>query len=189
MLKAISLIGLPGSGKSACGRILAQQLNWSFIDTDEQIEGRTGQSIPELFKLSGESYFRQLETDLLRSLAKANGLGAHEDGRVIATGGGLPVAPGNFARLSKLGAVVYLEADIENLVLRLKSMVNRPLLKVPDGLSEAQIEQHLQSRLTELLSKREKVYNQASIKINTCQLSPSDVANKVMRSLGLRSQV
>lgn len=101
----ISLIGMPGCGKSTIGRLLAKRTWRTFVDLDEMIEEKAGVSIPEIFASKGEDYFRQLETAALSEVSK-------ESGQVIATGGGIVTWPENRDLLRQNSTVIFLKRDL-----------------------------------------------------------------------------
>ena len=103
------LIGMPGSGKSAVGRLSAQYLGREFIDLDELIAGRDGRSITDIFAQSGEPYFRELEAKLVKEVAARTGV-------VIATGGGTVLDPENVRYLRMNGRLIFLDRPPEQLV-------------------------------------------------------------------------
>lgn len=119
----IVLIGYMGSGKSTVGKKAARALEFQFLDTDTLIEQEEGMTISRLFEEKGEAYFRQKETELVERML------TEQKGRVIATGGGLPMREGNKELLQKLGTVVYLKAEPETLLKRLSGDTTRPLLQ------------------------------------------------------------
>jgi len=121
----VYLIGPMGSGKTAVGRRLATLLGWEFIDSDAEIEKRTGVDIRFIFEKEGEARFRQRERDVIADLTTL-------DGVVVATGGGVILDPANRERLAKTGTVVYLETTIDTLVRRTKTAKTRPLLMTDD---------------------------------------------------------
>ena len=100
----IVLIGFMGTGKTTIGRRLAHRTGLSFADTDTLVVERAGLSIPEIFRLHGEPAFRELEREVLAGLAGG-------EPRVLSTGGGIVLDPGNRARLRALGWVVWLETS------------------------------------------------------------------------------
>src|SRR5688572_15249289 len=108
-VRNIILTGFMGTGKSTVGRRLARRLGWTFVDTDELIEQREGRSIPDIFAQDGEPAFRDLETELARDLANSKN-------QVIATGGGMVLREENLRALEQAGAVVLLEAGIEEIL-------------------------------------------------------------------------
>lgn len=107
-MQNIVLIGMPGSGKSTVGRMLAQQLGKRFVDADSEIERFTEMTIPEIFESSGEDGFRTVETKVLEHLGKESGL-------VIATGGGCVTRQENYSHLHRNGTIVWLYRDINKL--------------------------------------------------------------------------
>ena len=121
----VYLIGPMGSGKTAVGRRLAMLLGSEFIDSDAEIEKRTGVDIRYIFEKEGEARFRERERDVIADLTALEGV-------VIATGGGVVLDPANRERLAKTGTVVYLETTIDTLVRRTKSAKTRPLLMSGD---------------------------------------------------------
>lgn len=104
----VVLIGMPGSGKSTVGNILSQKLNRELIDTDSEIVKREGRSIPEIFEESGEEYFRQVESEVLREVGKLSG-------KIIATGGGVVKNSDNYFPLKCNGKIFHINRSIEKL--------------------------------------------------------------------------
>lgn len=121
----VVLIGFIGSGKTSAGQILAKEMGFDFIDTDSYIEAKVGMSVSEIFRTKGEEYFRDLETMALKGLLKS---ATHT---VIATGAGMPIRAKNQKMLRKLGTVVYLNGDEEEMVKRLEQLdlKERPILQ------------------------------------------------------------
>ena len=107
-MQNVILIGMPGSGKSTVGRLLAEKLGRRLADADEEIEARIGMSIPDYFAREGEEAFRKAETAVLADLGKQSGL-------VIATGGGCVTREENYALLHQNGQIVWLRRDLEAL--------------------------------------------------------------------------
>ncbi|KAA9340318.1 shikimate kinase [Adhaeribacter soli] len=148
----IYLIGMPGAGKTTLGRQLAATLNLPFIDLDEAIEKQAGLTIPQLFEQKGEAYFRQLESEVLKTVSDS------AERLVIATGGGTPCFSDNMAFMNKNGTTVYLRTEPDVLVQRLlnQELSQRPLLK---GKSETE----LLAYLTQTITARQPFYLQAGI--------------------------
>jgi shikimate kinase len=142
---AVALVGLPGAGKSAVGRRLAQRLQLPFVDSDHVIEDRIGCSIRDYFEREGEASFRDLEAAVISELAAA----PHG---VVATGGGAVLREANRARLRERFHVIYLRSSPEDLFRRLRHDVKRPLLQVADPLG----------RLRELYGARDPLYRETA---------------------------
>jgi 3-dehydroquinate synthase len=141
MSKNIFLVGLMGSGKTTVGRALARKLNKRFVDSDHEIEARTGASIPVIFEIECEEGFRQREADVIRDLTAQEGI-------VLATGGGAILREQNRAYLKARGTVVYLRANINSILQRTSHDKNRPLLQTADP----------RKRLEEMSRVREPLY-------------------------------
>jgi shikimate kinase len=138
---AVALVGLPGAGKSAIGRRLAQRLDVPFVDSDQVIESRIGCSIRDFFEREGEDSFRDVEQAVIADLAAAaNG--------VVATGGGCVLRAANRDCLRANFHVLYLRSAPEDLFRRLRHDVKRPLLQVADPLG----------RLRDLYAARDPLY-------------------------------
>lgn len=139
------LVGMMGSGKTTMGRTLAKHLNKTFIDSDEEIQQRTGVTIPHIFDIEGEAGFRQRETAAIRELVG-------RDNMVLATGGGAILAEQNRALLSQNGIVIYLKANVTDLWQRTRHDRSRPLLQTNDP----------RAKLTELFQQRDPLYQEAA---------------------------
>lgn len=134
----IFLIGPMGSGKTAVGRQLARQLKLEFIDSDAEIEHRTGVDIPYIFEKEGEEGFREREREVIDSLTQLTNI-------VLATGGGAILRLENREHLSTRGTVVYLQTGIEQQLERTRHGRQRPLLYTDDP--EAKLRELMQMRL------------------------------------------
>ncbi|WP_175955268.1 shikimate kinase [Burkholderia sp. BCC0405] len=119
------LVGMMGAGKSTLGLALAASLGWTFVDSDDEIERRTGRSVAVLFDRVGEGGFRLLEAQIVDELTQRPNV-------VLATGGGAVLNPRNRARLNERGCVIYLHADPDALWRRMRDDTRRPLLQVAD---------------------------------------------------------
>ena len=165
----ISLVGLPGSGKSTVGRQLARRLGVGFTDSDHVIEQRLGCSIRLYFEREGEDAFRDVEQAVIDDLTQ------HHQG-VLATGGGAVLREANRQHLHGRGHVVYLRSSPEEVFRRLRHDVNRPLLQVRDPLS----------RLRELYEARDPLYREAAhFVIETGRPSVATLANMIQMQLEL----
>ena len=123
--KNLFLIGPMGAGKSAVGRQLARLLHLAFVDSDDEIEIRTGVDIPFIFEKEGEEGFRKRETKAIDDLTQ-------KDGIVLATGGGAVVDPQNRNFLGARGFVVYLYTTVDQQLARTRKGRERPLLENGD---------------------------------------------------------
>ncbi len=121
----VYLVGPMGAGKTAVGRELARALGKPFLDTDAEIERRTGVDIPFIFEKEGEERFRQREREVIADLTA-------RDGVVVATGGGAVLDAANRERLTSTGIVVYLRTTVAEQLRRTRSARNRPLLATDD---------------------------------------------------------
>lgn len=139
------LVGMMGSGKTTMGRILARHLDKVFVDSDEEIQLRTGVTIPHIFDVEGEPGFRQRETDALEALVGRDNL-------VLATGGGAVLAEQNRVMMQANGIVIYLKANVHDLWLRTRNDKNRPLLQTGNA----------HAKLGELLHQRDALYQQVA---------------------------
>ncbi len=147
----IFLVGLMGAGKTTIGRQLARRLGMHFVDSDHEIEARTGASVPWIFEIEGEASFRRREADMIRDLTAGSGL-------VLATGGGAVLNPDSRRLLAERGTVVYLRAGVNSILQRTAHDRNRPLLQTADP----------RKKLEELTAQREPLYREiADLVIDT----------------------
>ena len=163
---AVYLVGPTGSGKSSAGSLLARNLRTEFVDTDREIEKRTGKSISQMFKFFGEEYFRDQETALIVEICSRTGI-------IVATGGGAIVRPQNRSSMRN-GVVVYLQTSVEQQYERVKRSTHRPLLETDDP----------ESILTEMMSVRDPLYrSEADIMLRTDNQTTHEVARRIERKL------
>ncbi|QXD23407.1 shikimate kinase [Opitutia bacterium ISCC 51] len=160
----IYLVGFMGTGKSTIGRQLAQQLEYTFIDSDHAIEAKAGISIPEIFETQGESAFRAMEKAFVES-------GHDSEGCVVSTGGGLVFQPGLTEMLQAKGVVITLFASPETVYERTRSNKNRPLLNVEDPKVE----------IERLLKERTPIYSKAGIGVLTDGRGVNDIVSHIIR--------
>jgi len=163
----VFLIGPMGAGKSAVGRQLARMLHLSFMDSDDEIESRTGVDIPFIFEKEGEEGFRKREAKVIDDLSKI-------DGVVLATGGGVVVDPQNRSHLGGRGFVVYLYTTVEQQLARTQRGRERPLLENGDR----------KKILDDLMDERESLYREiADLIVETDGRKVKAVANEILERL------
>ena len=146
----IFLIGMPGSGKTTVGKLLAERLQLPFFDTDEIISNIEDSTVTEIFSRKGEAYFRDLEKALITNWKMTN--------CIVATGGGLPCIEGCMDIMNQKGKVIYLKSNAQTLASRLENDHNRPLLASMSGYGR-------EKKLKEMLKQRDVFYNTAKIKV------------------------
>lgn len=137
----IVLVGMMGAGKTTVGKILAKQLGKTFIDSDEEIQKRTGVKISHIFDVEGEEGFRQRESAVIQDLIKLDNI-------VLATGGGAVLKPENREALQQNGVVIYLKSGVHDLWQRTRHDHNRPLLQTANP----------KAKLQELFEQRDPIY-------------------------------
>jgi shikimate kinase len=165
--RSVFLVGPMGSGKTAVGRALARLRHQRFIDSDAEIERRTGVDIPFIFEREGEAGFRERERDVIDDLTQWPGI-------VLATGGGAVLRPDNRDRLQSRGTVIYLQASVAQQVERTQQSRNRPLLTNTDPAV----------RLAELMEIREPLYRSVChLVISTDRRKVSAVAEAILAGL------
>ncbi|MDZ8184284.1 MAG: shikimate kinase [Nostoc sp. ChiSLP02] len=160
------LIGMMGVGKTTVGRLLAQQLGYGFVDTDDVIAKAAGKSINQIFSQEGEATFRQLESDVLSQVCAFTKL-------AIATGGGIVLRRENWSYLHH-GLIVWLDAPVELIYSRLAEDTTRPLLQDVDA----------QEKLRSLLEQRQGLYSQADLRITISEgETPEQIATRVLDAI------
>lgn len=137
------LIGMMGAGKSTMGRALAKQCGKTFIDSDVEIQHRTGVTIPHIFDVEGEVGFRQREAAAIEDILKSENV-------VLATGGGAILLEGSRSLLRENGIVIYLQANVNDLWQRTRHDKNRPLLQTDNP----------HAKLSELFLQRDPLYQE-----------------------------
>ncbi len=160
------LVGLMGAGKSAIGRIVAQQLGLPFVDTDTEIERVSRMSISELFAAYGEDEFRALETRVIKRLLRTGP-------RVVSTGGGAFINDKTRKQVERGGLSIWLNADLEVLWERVNKRDHRPLLKTENP----------KQTLKDLMDKRYPIYALADITVQSRDVRKEVIANEVMTAV------
>jgi shikimate kinase len=165
-VRSIVLVGMPGSGKSSIGRRLAQHLGLEFIDADQEIEAAAGMSIADIFAQHGEPYFRAGEARVIARLLD-------KGPQVVATGGGAFVNADTRALVRARAISVWLKADVDLLLRRVKRKNDRPLLRVADP----------EAVLKRLLTEREASYAEADIIVTSLDVPHEAVVEALVKAL------
>ena len=165
--RRIFLVGLMGAGKTTIGRLLAKRLGLQFVDTDQELERRTGVSVATIFEVEGEAAFRAREAELIDELTQ-------HDGIVLATGGGAVLNASSRQALRTRGTTIYLHALPETSYQRLRRNRDRPLLRVEDPLA----------RLRQLYAARHELYSEcAHLRIESASGRPASSVNAIVASV------
>jgi len=159
------LVGFMGSGKSAVGRLLADELGWPFADVDEDIEKAQGVSIAEIFDTRGEEEFRRMEQEAMRKRLREV-----ECGRplVLALGGGAFVDPENRKMLEERGVTMWLDCSFPRICTRLEGQTHRPLARDPE-------------KFRQLFDNRREAYSKAEYRIEADTDDPSAVVAEILK--------
>ena len=164
-MSAVVLVGVPGAGKTTVGRLLAELMQTTFVDSDQVIEERTGKTVADIFTQDGEPAFRTLEHEVIVDLI-SSGQG------VIALGGGALADLATRKHVSEATAV-WLVAGLAQAVERVGMNRNRPLLLG-----------NVRGQLAELMTAREPIYREvANVTVDTSKLTPTEVATAIVIEL------
>jgi|SRR5687767_8449711 len=164
----IFLIGYMGSGKSSCGKKLAEKLKMDFADLDRYIEETSGKTISELFRTEGEERFREIEYNSLKHFLE-------QDNLVLATGGGTPYHYDSMDLMNRSGVTIYLKMSPELLAQRLADEPDkRPLVS---GMNKGELQQFI----TVNLEKREDYYLRANYKVKAKNLDIGELAEFITK--------
>jgi shikimate kinase len=150
LVRSVALIGMPGAGKTAVGRVMARALGVPFRDSDIEIEAAANMTIPEIFARDGEAFFRARESEVLARLLS-------DAPAILSTGGGSWMQEENRKLIAAHGVALWLDADIETLWSRVRGRDTRPLLRGP----------HARERLEALYAARRPVYAMASLRVQS----------------------
>ena len=164
--RSIMLVGLMGAGKSTVGRRLASKLGLPFMDADHEIEAAAGMSIPDIFSIYGEDYFRDGERRVIARLLQEGPL-------VLATGGGAFMSEETRTRVAQSGISVWLKADVDVLMRRVRKRTNRPLLQNADP----------EGTMRRLIEIRHPFYATADLTVESHEAPHERIVNEIMRSL------
>lgn len=169
--RSIVLVGLMGAGKSTVGRRLAQKLGLEFTDADAEIERAAGKTVPDIFRDHGEAYFREGERKVIARLLESGP-------QVLATGGGAFMNEETRKNIARLGISVWLRADMDLLMKRVRRRDNRPLLKAEDP----------DAVMRQLIAERYPVYGQADVTVESRDVPHNSIVSDVIRALASRER-
>src|SRR5579862_2059821 len=164
--RTVVMVGMMGAGKSSVGRRLAARLGLPFVDADTEIEQAANATINEIFERHGEPYFRDGERRVIRRLLDG-------EPKVLATGGGAFMLPETRAAIRENGISIWLKADRDLILSRIRRRSNRPLLKTGDP--EAVIDR--------LLAERQPIYDEADIHIQSRDVAHDMVIDDILAAL------
>lgn len=164
--RSIVLVGIMGCGKSTVGRRLAQRLNLRFVDADTEIQEAANMTIQEIFAAHGEAYFRSGEERVIARLLQ-------EGPQVLATGGGAFMSGATRDAIAENGISVWLNADFDTVMARVRKRSNRPLLQTPDP----------EGTMRELMAKRYPVYARADAEVHSRDVPHETVAEEIQAAV------
>ncbi|MFN3687778.1 shikimate kinase [Salinarimonas sp.] len=164
--RPVVLVGLMGAGKSTVGRRLASRLGLPFRDADSEIEDAAGMSIADIFATFGEPYFRDGERRVIDRLLHAGAM-------VLATGGGAYMDAQTRAAIAQAGISVWLEADLDTLMRRVRKRPTRPLLQNPDP----------EGTMRRLMDERYPVYALADLRVVSRDGTHGEVVDAIVAAL------
>ncbi|MDC7784561.1 shikimate kinase [Rhodoplanes sp. TEM] len=170
--RSLVLIGMMGAGKSSVGRRLAARMGLPFVDADTEIEAAAGMSIPDIFEVHGEPYFRAGEARVIGRLLA--------DGpRVVATGGGAFMNPGTRGLIAERGLSVWLKAELDVLLRRIRRRSDRPLMQTPDP----------EATLAKLIAERYPVYAEAALTVQSRDVPHDVIVDEIVATLAAHLKV
>lgn len=164
--RSLVLVGMMGAGKSSVGRKLALRLALPFVDADSEIEAAAGMTIPEIFEIRGEPEFRSGEARVIARLLDSGP-------QVLATGGGAYINPETRKLIAQKGISIWLKAEFDILMRRIKRRSDRPLLRTADP----------ESTLKRLIEERYPVYALADLTIESRDVSHEVIVDEVIEAL------
>jgi shikimate kinase len=164
--RSIVLVGIMGAGKSSVGRRLAGRLCIPFVDADAEIEQAANMSISDIFATKGEPYFRNGEARVIARLLE-------QGPQVLATGGGAFMNPGTRALIRAKGVSVWLKAELDVLLKRLKRRNERPLLKSGDPAET----------LSRLMAQRYPIYAEADVMVLSRDVAHDTIVEDIVAGL------
>jgi shikimate kinase len=165
--KIIAFVGLMGVGKTTVGYKLANRLGFYFIDLDQEIEDREGESVSQIFAKKGEKYFREVEKNLIKEIV-------FRDEKIVLSLGGGAFMDDEVRKILKNNAkVIWLFASIDEILYRVGSKLNRPLL---NGKNKRKV-------LEELAKKRYPIYSEADFKFDTTNQNHESLIDKIIKEI------
>ncbi len=164
--RTIVLVGMMGAGKSSIGKRLAERLGLMFIDADTEIEAAAGKTIPEIFAEHGEAYFRDGEKRVIGRILERGA-------KVLATGGGAFMSAETRGLIAKRGVSVWLRADVDILMTRVRKRSNRPLLKTADP----------EATMRALIDLRHPVYALADVTVQSREVAHEVIVGEILSAL------
>lgn len=167
--RSLVLVGMMGAGKSSIGRKLASKLGLPFVDADVEIERAAGMTISDIFAAYGESYFRTGEARVIARLLE-------EGPQVLATGGGAMMDAKTRAAIREKGISIWLKADLDVLMRRIKRRNDRPMLNTDNP----------ETTLKRLLKEREPVYAEADLTVNSREVPHDAIITDILGALTTR---
>ena len=167
----IVLVGFMGAGKTTIGKLLAKSIDFTFVDTDAEIEKEEGISVAQIFEMKGEEYFRELESKFIANF--------HRNKCIIATGGGMPCHNDNLTKLKELGTVLFINTSYDSIIERLKiNQKSRPLIK--SDLDDKKEEFY------SLFMKRQEIYKSSGKEV-AGDSNPRFIVEEILRMMCLSS--
>ncbi|MCK7612384.1 shikimate kinase [Roseibium sediminicola] len=164
--RSIVLVGIMGCGKSTVGKRLAQRLGLEFVDADTEIERAANMTVAEIFAEHGETYFRSGEERVIARLLR-------EGPQVLATGGGAFMSEATRAEIAERGLSIWLKADFDTVMARVRRRSTRPLLQNPDP----------EGTMRKLMATREPVYAKAALTVVSREVPHEAVVDEIVVTL------
>lgn len=171
-MERVILIGLSGTGKSSLAPLVAREIGYSWVDTDQEITQRFGKPVPDVFREFGEATFRSVEREVVRSACL-------RDQVVIATGGGAVLDESNWSQMRPGAVIIHLRASTGEIVNRLQTAEQGD----PDDVRPLLQGSNPEERLTELWKRRKPLYDRADIEIETDGKTPDQIVREIVRAV------